>query len=526
MFIRSLYLFLAIFGYCFAQDQKPPFRVLYSNDFTNIESCKSPYHKAKQKWSPFMLQATVDETAGTGVDAHFLQPAHGWVPWWPSEVYSMQRHYEWWHDKYGNYPVLPVHEYILKGGDPLDVFIRRCRQMGQAPFISLRLNDAHHLENVDTPGNTKGFHAICEFYAENPEYRLGSDLSKWDKRIQNWAIKEVRDYKLSLIKEICDNYDIAGIELDFMRKDSFFDIEQTTTRQRVAIMQDFVKRVRRFLDNSQREGQHRWLCVRIPIFVEKYSDIGIDIKRFVDSGVDMINASVSYFTIQQHDIGEIISLAGDVPVYLELCHTTLVGKSLAKAYDSFTFKRTTDEQFYTAAHLAYQQGAAGVSAFNFVYYREHGVPGRGPFSEPPFHIFNSISNREWVAKQPQHYVLSKAYLTKQMPFKIKAGQVSEFSLFMTPPSGGWSKNGKLVLQSLESVAGQKMTLFFNGVELSKTTDVTCPYEVRYESLLCESSNSFAWIVPFKLLRAGRNDVRFHSDQGRKNEYQYLEIFVE
>ncbi len=47
-----------------------------------------------------MLEATVDETAGMGVDVHMLQPAHTWVPWWPSKVYPMEEHSRWWKKHY------------------------------------------------------------------------------------------------------------------------------------------------------------------------------------------------------------------------------------------------------------------------------------------------------------------------------------------------------------------------------------------------------------------------------------------
>ena len=63
---------------------KPPYRVLYSNDTTNILSCVSPWHRAGAPFRPEMLEATVDEVAGLGVDAHLLQPGLGWVPWWQS----------------------------------------------------------------------------------------------------------------------------------------------------------------------------------------------------------------------------------------------------------------------------------------------------------------------------------------------------------------------------------------------------------------------------------------------------------
>ena len=35
-----------------------------------------------------------------------------------------------------------------------------------------------------------------------------------------------------------------------------------------------------------------------------------------------------------------------------------------------------------------------MSAFNFVYYREHGGAGRGPFNEPPFEVFKHLGPRD------------------------------------------------------------------------------------------------------------------------------------
>ena len=60
---------------------KPPYRVIFSNDSTNVISCTSPYHKRGEDWRPEMLEATVDEVAGK-VDAHFIQqvPASAVVP--------------------------------------------------------------------------------------------------------------------------------------------------------------------------------------------------------------------------------------------------------------------------------------------------------------------------------------------------------------------------------------------------------------------------------------------------------------
>jgi hypothetical protein len=48
-------------------------------------------------------------------------------------------------------------QFVLNGGDMVQVFIDRCRAKGQAAFISLRMNDAHHKEFVDPkPGDKPG----------------------------------------------------------------------------------------------------------------------------------------------------------------------------------------------------------------------------------------------------------------------------------------------------------------------------------------------------------------------------------
>ncbi len=523
-FITLLNLYLVISS--FAKDTGDGYKVLFSNDFTNIETCTSPYHKKGQSWTPEMLKATVDETAGTGIDVHMLQPAHGWVPWWPSEVYSMQEHYQWWHSKYGNYPVTPVHEYILKGGDPFIDFISRCRQHGISPFISLRMNDGHHLENVNKPDNRRGPHAICKFYAEHPEYRIGQDIKSWDEHVQNWAIKEVRDYKFAFIEEICKKYDIDGFEMDFMRHPSLFRVDETTFEQRSSIMTGFIRRVRKLLNETAQPGSYRSLCVRIPVFISMYDKLGIDLKAWTQAGVDMINASPTYFTIHMTDLPEITKTVPETKVYLEMCHTTMIGKSVAKGYDAFTFKRTTKQQYYTAAHLAYSRGAAGVSAFNFVYYREHGKGERGPFNEPPFEIFKHLDDPRWLANQPQHYILTKAFETPNMPQNLTAGGKAVMKLDMAPPAGGWSGEGKMRIQTPEPIGKAHIEAKINGVGLIGENDISEPYKTPYKPLSLTSERARAWKVPAAVLKNGINVIELKMTQGRPIKIDYLDMAIQ
>ena len=76
-----------------------------------------------------------------------------------------------------------------------------------------------------------------------------------------------------------------------------------------------------------------------------------------------------------------------------------------------------------------------MSLFNFVYYRDHGVPGRGPFNEPPFHVLKHLADPEWLAREPQWYFLAENWFTKftgQLPARFEKGDARTFELDMAP----------------------------------------------------------------------------------------------
>ncbi|HEY2573099.1 MAG TPA: hypothetical protein VGH65_03485, partial [Verrucomicrobiaceae bacterium] len=139
-FLRSSAAALSAAGSGGATDaRKAPFRLLYSNDTTNLTGCVSPWHQKGEKFRPEMLEASVDEVTDFGVDAHLLQPGLGMVPMWPSKVLPVVEHYAWIKDRYHQGPD-SFGNYVLNGGDVVKVFVDRCRLRGQAPFISFRLN--------------------------------------------------------------------------------------------------------------------------------------------------------------------------------------------------------------------------------------------------------------------------------------------------------------------------------------------------------------------------------------------------
>ena len=504
---------------------KPPFKVLYSNDFTNT-NIVTPWHKKGEPFRPDHLRASVREADGASV--HMLQPAHGSVPWWPSKLYTLTEHHAWWAKNYGidpgklRYP--GVHQYILAGGDPFQDFIGECRKVGQTPFISMRLNDTHHLHHAETPSNTQGIHSISRFYVEHPEWRLGGVGSGLD-----WSVPEVRQRMFAYIEEICENYEIAGFELDFMRFPRFFKGDVPVER-RVEIITRFVADVRALLDRTAKPDQHRWLCARVPCKLDMLADIGIDLPSMVKAGVEMLNLSASYFTFQAHDVVKIRQLVPDAALYLEMCHCTMTGKHLTKTGgDNFLFMRTTDQQYYTTAHVAYQRGADGMSLFNFVYYRDHGVPGRGPFNEPPFHVLKRLADPEWLAKQPQWYFLTENWFTGSkgpLPVRLKKGDAHSFELDMAPTEHQ-STDGIFRLMCAEdiSISDRQWTVKVNGTTLEPTDYVHKPLDHPYESGMGDPANYACFKCPRRLVHDGINKVALTLENGEPATVRYWDLVL-
>lgn len=549
--------------------EKPPFRTLFDNDLTNITTCDSPYSPAGTPLTQKEIYGSVDETADTGIDVHLLQPGTGWVPLWKSKVYPFKENFAWQQERYG--VKSPFDDYMLNGGDVVGDFVQRCREKHLSPFISLRMNDHHRVEFTDCSkeealkaGQPESIY-VSRWYYDHPEYRLdqyfpiparGDDENfagyrkKYAMQIRvnhllNWAIEDVRQQKLSLITEICENYDIDGIELDFVRFPFFF-YEDTGLEMRKEIMTSFVSQVRAVLNRTVRNGQKRWLSVRIPEWINGVSGLeqcGFDVQRLDKAGVDIFNLACDYVTEQQNDLSKIHALIPDAALYLEISH--LVHRYKLPEQKSI-YRTATEQQYYTAAHLAYSRGAQGISAFNFVYYRDHNERAPEDVSEPPFYIFKVLRDPFAVAQQPQDYYLSRHDAAGRPVFGQQFGEqnvfpvvwhatppVTEFDMDMAPPAGGWKQNGRLRIQLdrswKDALTGRKPSeamVRFNGHLLQETDDVSEPYPVKYTVGLGKPEELRAWTVPVEYLKDGINKIELIAPRGCDGKILFMDLAVQ
>jgi hypothetical protein len=415
-------------------------------------------------------------------------------------------------------------------------FLRACRSHGQTAFVSFRLNDVQFLQITGNVVTTTS--KMCKFWYENSAYvntgslTLGNDYVRSPQRAQNWAIPEVRAYRLSLIAEIC-KYDIDGLELDFNRYANYFPAT-FDPRESQAIMVGFIRDVRAALDATSPLGltpdapsaargdrKRRYLCVRVPSFVDVHAKLGISLPDFVAAGVNMVNVSDGYYTTNESDLPLIRSLVPETSIYFEATQTTNVTSTLPDG--SRPFLRTTDQQFNTAAAIAYNQGADGISLFNFAYYRQTSNeiaadPGVGPFTEPPFHILPSLRAPDAVSGGAQWHVLAvdhDSYISPsmQMPQILHAGKSFTFTLSMYPR--GRQPEGILRVRVAPPagyisgpVPAWVCAVDWNGTPLARRRFIAAPLPDQYKANLAVDPTRFCCFkVDSDAVRDGQNAIK-------------------
>lgn len=100
------------------------------------------------------------------------------------------------------------------GTDPLRVVSEACHENGIACQFSLRMNDRHHTYKR-TDGSWYFPELLSPWLDEYPELLLPD-------RALDYAKSGVADYRKRQIREILDDYDVDGIDLDFTRFKPWF----------------------------------------------------------------------------------------------------------------------------------------------------------------------------------------------------------------------------------------------------------------------------------------------------------------
>ncbi len=182
------------------------------------------------------------------------------------------------------------------GLDPYTVWIDRCREKGISPWISMRMNDIH---SVDDPSNF--MHST--FWRAHPEYwrvPRGS-ASPWVNRALNYAHTPVREYQMRFVRELLERYDMDGLELDWMRFG--YHLTPGHETQEAHILTQFVRDVRALTrDWSRRRGHSIVLGVRVPAHPDAAAGLGMNAVEWAEQGLVDLIVPCPFWTSSDFDI--------------------------------------------------------------------------------------------------------------------------------------------------------------------------------------------------------------------------------
>ncbi len=379
-------------------------------------------------------------------------------------------------------------ELIRQVTDPLRIVADFCRANGIEVFWTLRMNDCHDaVHRPDRP-----YPAFSALKAAHPDWLLGS----WDRRPQygNWsaydfAVPQVRDLAVACVAEVCRNYAVDGIHLDFLRHPSFFREVAAggkATPAELDLMTDLMRRMRRTTEELG-QARHRpfLLAIRVPDSMDYCRALGLDVERWLQEElVDLLVAGEFQMNPWQETVA--MGRRHGVPVLAGLSESRLPA-------ESGPFRRQARESYRGRAAAAQAAGCSGVYLFNFY---DAGRP-----------VLRELQNPSLLRNLAQWYFAT--IRPRDEATRWLAGGASYGTMPVLAPDHPWVlKPGgrREALLEIGDPAGRPASLYARIGAPTAKVQVTCGGEV-----LAPEPDEPGWsrfAVPATALRPGLNPVGF------------------
>jgi len=247
------------------------------------------------------------------------------------------------------------------GPDGLDTYIDFCRANGYEAFWAMRMNDTH--DAADNEHGRRRWNSNT-WKQTHPEYLMGTrdtptQYGQWSA--VDYSHPEVRDLVVRILEEVCQNYDIDGLLLDFFRHLPTFKttvMGGEATADEVEMMNDLFRRIRAMLDEiGGRRGRPILLAVRTPDSAGYARTLGLDIEQWMKEGLIDIWVAAGYFRLQEW--------AETIPIGHE--HGVQVWASMDESRVRDRENRDSLEAYRARIMNAWNAGVDAVWLFNFFY---------------------------------------------------------------------------------------------------------------------------------------------------------------
>ena len=436
-----------------------PRRLLYNND--GNEAMSMPEFSIEK-----FLEMRTTRLAGTQIDSIFYCTGPGFGLYLHDtnvgQVFTTRE---------GRYDKSRVEEFLKAGSDPLKEIVKFCHAHDMEAFWSMRMNDTHD-------GSTKSYGPVLfaanELKKNHPERLLGSEANpphhgKWSG--VNYEIPEIREKALRIIEEVCQKYDVDGVELDFFRHPTYFKYpakNQAATDMHRQVMTDLMKQVRRMTEvEGKKRGRPFLVAIKVPDSVEYCRTVGIDLEQWLKEGLIDLLITNGYFRLNAWDYSVRLGHKYGVKVYPSLDDPRIEDKDGQKLRESANAFRGQAMEVLAA-------GADGVYLYNF--FKE----------KSPYEILREAGDQKILQTKSRDYfgsVLGKSHvaggayphasfqktetLNPEDPVKITPGGKAEARLDVPENFAQTTpRKLKLMLRFREGAEGKALKVTLNEKELA------------------------------------------------------------
>ena len=399
-----------------------------------------------------------------------------------------------------------------QGIDPYEVMIRRCRRKNISPWISMRMNDIH---NINEPQHY--YHS--EFWRSNPQFRIDPQYTgnDWGPYALDYAHPEVRQYQMAFIEELLERYDADGIELDWLR----FTNHLKNKKEDACFIDDFVAEVRQRVDDwSRKRGRKIQVAVRVPSHPDASDSVGLKAVHWAKQGwIDIIIAATFFgttdfdvrFDLWRERLGEDAAK-----------RILLIGGAdcMTSAYPGAKHVLMDIPTLYGFADNMHYRGADGIYLFNW-FDRD---PHRVPMSDSVYReMLDGGLEEETTRKKERRYLVG--FLNVGVPNGIQhpqeTGQPVTIQILMgTTPGESGTASLVLAFEKRDGLETATFSASLNGKDLGSSVE-----EKSLEKLGGSPARAIRFSCPLDSLRSGENEMLLRQTAGEKQRLVWSELRV-
>ncbi len=169
------------------------------------------------------------------------------------------------------------------GVDWLAETSKACRRRKISPWLSVRMNDMHGANSFE------GSYMNAPLLAD-PKHRLrGTTLNPkegthFTMMALNFESREVRDYMMRMIRELVEDYDFEGMELDWTR--TYYCCNPVASKQTTEMITRWHADIRALTQRrAKRTGRPYPLGLRVPGHFEVLRAYGLDVREMINRGL-------------------------------------------------------------------------------------------------------------------------------------------------------------------------------------------------------------------------------------------------